>query len=257
MKARHFNGFSILSWTSLEALGFKTGTVTGMNTALHAPAGVDNGQILENRAAFSRELGVSPFHWTCADQVHGTDSALLSGTDRGRGSRLKDDAIASRDALILSAAGQGALIFTADCLPLVLVDTGLKAGAVIHAGWRGIAGGIVPKVLERMCGELGSKKEDIHAAAGPAIDSCCYQIDRPVYDAVISSFPETEPAFSPDGDDHWRFSLEKAVFLQLEHRGIGRDRMEGSGLCTACSGTLSSWRREGPSSGRMGTFLTL
>jgi len=257
MKSREFSQFTLLSWESLNQYGIKAGSVTGINTALHAPSGVNREEILKNRKAFSEELGVDSSLWTCADQVHGCKSAVITQKERGRGAFSSSSALKQTDALILSEKGLGALIFTADCLPLVLVDFHRRIGAVIHAGWRGIAGGIIPSVLLRMCSELNCRIENILAAAGPAVDSCCYQIDRPVFEAITKAFPETEDAFTPDGLEHWRLSLEKAVFLQLTSRGISPDRIEGSGHCTACNKNLSSWRREGASSGRIGTFLVL
>ena len=80
------------------------------------------------------------------------------------------------DALI-GAAPEGLLgIRTADCVPVLAVDVKCRAVAVVHAGWRGIVGGIVGAAVEAMERELGSRREDLRVAVGPAIGECCYEV---------------------------------------------------------------------------------
>jgi YfiH family protein len=248
-------GFTLHTWQTLDHLDVKAGTVSGMNTALHAPEGVNRKKILKNRALLAEELGRTADQWIYADQVHGNRSFVAGPEHRGLGALDSTTAIPATDAIILGHPGLQAMIFTADCLPVILFDTENKYAALIHAGWRGIAGGIVPQVLERMCSELHSHVENIRVVAGPAVDSCCYQIDSPVYDALTRSYPETLNAFKKDGKTHWRLSLEKAVFHQLIAKGIKETQMEGSNLCSCCQTDLYSWRREGSGCGRMATYI--
>ncbi|MDC7233781.1 MAG: polyphenol oxidase family protein [Spirochaetales bacterium] len=249
--------FTFYRWNILNDAGVTAFTAAGVNTALHAPGSDSQATILENRRQLSMAAGISERDWICADQVHGNSSLLCSRQDRGRGALSAETAAAETDALILGEAGLQGMIFTADCLPVILYDTEQHIGALIHAGWRGAAAGIVPAVLDRMTGEAGCSIHRILAAAGPVIDACCNQVDAPVYQAMTSAYPETTAAFTPDGEAHWRFSLEKAVFLQLASRGMEESQMEGSGLCSCCHTELSSWRREGKSAGRMATCLIL
>ncbi len=250
-------GLLFYTWSLLEAEGVVACTVSGGNTALHAPGVNREEEILGNRRSLSEVLNADPEKWICADQVHSASSALLTSRDSGRGALSKTDALQAVDALILTQRGLQAMIFTADCLPLILYDKRQKSGALVHAGWRGAAAGIVPSVLERMIQELGSDPCDILAAAGPAVDSCCYQVDLPVYRGITVPFPESAPAFTPDGEGHWRLSLEKAVFLQLQKRGVPEENCEGSGLCSACGPELFSYRRDKEKAGRMATCLIL
>ena len=260
MIRQRFSSFDLYRWNSLNSLKLNCGCAAGVNFALHAPAGLSVPEVRENRKALSAELAVPSDQWICANQVHGTSSRILSASDRGRGALDADDALPDTDALILAEPGLAVMIFTADCLPLLLYDRRRAVSALIHAGWRGAAGGIVPKVLNRMRDELDCRTEDILAAAGPAIGSCCYQVDLPVYKGMCENFPATDAAFHPDHsngmEEHWRLNLEEAVFLQLEQEGLKREQMEGSGLCSCCSSSdLSSWRREGHVAGRMATFF--
>lgn len=251
------NNFIIYRWPSLDRLGVNAFTAAGLNTALHAPGTEPREEILHHRALLSDAAGVAPESWVCGRQVHSSHGAVIRSSHRGRGAAAEEDALARTDALILSEPGLNGMIFTADCLPLVLYDTKRKIGALIHAGWRGAAAGIVIRVLDTMRDELGCHRKNILAAAGPAINACCYQVDRPVYTALTENFPETRGAFTPDGKDHWRFSLEQAVFYQLGAQGISEEQCEGSGLCSGCEEDLFSWRREGSETGRMATCLCL
>ncbi len=250
-------GLILFTWPILERQGVRACTASGINAALHAPGTSTEDEILAGRRLLSEALEVSSEEWICADQVHSASSALLTSRDSGRGAKSASDAIEAVDALILTERGTQGMIFTADCLPLVLYDRKQWVGSLVHAGWRGAAAGIVPSVLERMVRELGCDAKDIIAAAGPAVDSCCYQVDLPVYRGINEPFPECRAAFTEDGEGHWRLSLEKAVFLQLQMRGVLKENCEGSGLCSACNDELFSYRRDKEKAGRMATCLIL
>lgn len=257
MIRREKDGIILYSWSSLDRLDVKAFTAAGLNTALHAPGNESQQQIIQNRARLSRAADCKSEDWICGNQVHSAHSVSVTAADRGRGALSASDAFEDCDALILTEPGLQGMIFTADCLPLILYDKKQKIGALIHAGWRGAASGIVPAVLDKMITVRGSGAEDILALAGPAIDACCYQVDLPVYETMTEAFPETGAAFTPDGKNNWRLSLEQAVFQQLYSLGLDKKQCEGSGLCSCCKTELSSWRREGAEAGRMTTCLCL
>ena len=170
---------------------------------------------------------------------------------------VQQTALESTDALILTEPELVGVIFTADCLPVILYDTKHNIGAVIHAGWKGMAGGIIPGTLKRMRDELDCSEADTIAVTGPGIRSCCYQVDTPVFRKMTENYPETLDAFTPDGQDHWRFSLEDAAKAQLITSGVSPLKIETAGLCTCCHEDFYSWRGDGPGTGRIGTFLSV
>ena len=203
-------GVSWYSWEILNRLGLRAGTSCrskaggeDFNLALHTPLPTahDRNRVLENRKALTAALGMDPGSFTAARQTHSCHSTLLSPGDRGRGACSLEDSLPDTDALILRDPGLLGVIFTADCLPVILFDPDKRIAALIHAGWRGVAGGIVVSVLNRLEKELKCRREDIAAACGPAIGSCCYQVDKPVFQAVSGNWPETSGAFRPDGKD--------------------------------------------------------
>jgi len=249
-------------WSLLENRNIQAGvtcrrTADGgdFNLALHTPGPKET--VLKNRKDFARALGRREEDLTAAEQVHGRSVRVLTGEDRGRGAFSRESALQDTDALVLTDPALLGVIFTADCLPVILFDPHRRIGGVIHAGWKGAAAGIVTAALEKIRGETGSPAGEILAVTGPAIGSCCYQVDRPVFDAMTGRFPETGDAFIPDGPDHWRFSLEEAVRRQLLTRGVREEHIETAGICTCCSGEFFSWRGDGPDTGRMATFLTI
>ncbi len=264
---KHEDGPSLFryTWASLDREGLQAGTAAGKNLALHAPPFMEEKeiiQVLKARRELGQTLNFPPENWICAQQIHGTKIRLARRKDQGRGALSAGNALEETDGILLCEKELGALIFTADCLPVILYDRHLKKGGILHAGWRGAAGGIVPQALKLMTEIWESRSGDILAAAGPAIGNCCYQVDARVYTPFTRNFPETAPAFTKDlkasktGESKWKLNLEKAVFLQLEERGLKKGQMEGSGLCSACeSPGLFSWRKQGKKAGRMGTYL--
>lgn len=122
------------------------------------------------RAAVSSRLGISEL-WATAWQVHG---ALTVRVDR-------PGECGAADALFTSVPGLPCAVFTADCLGVVVEASG--GVGVAHAGWRGLAAGVVPELLERMA-EAGL--EPIRASIGPAIAGCCYEVGP----EVLETFPD-------------------------------------------------------------------
>ena len=166
MRKQNCDSFTLYRWNAPELAGLNCGCAAGLNFALHAPEGLSVSEIRENREKLSAELGVGTGSWICASQIHSSNSLIVNRDHQGHGALNAEDAISDTDALILTEPGINIMIFTADCLPLLLYDRRQAAAALIHAGWRGAAAGIVPSVLNRMINELDCRTEDIFAAAG-------------------------------------------------------------------------------------------
>src|SRR5205823_3516331 len=100
-------------------------------------------------------------------QVH-TSGCVLAG---GRAGVLGEG-----DALLENSPGAVVAVKTADCVPLLLVDERRRAVAAVHAGWRGTAAHMVARAVEAMAHNFGTKPADLHAAIGPGIGPCCYEV---------------------------------------------------------------------------------
>jgi hypothetical protein len=180
------------------------------------------------------------------------------------------------DGLITATPGIVLGIQTADCLPIVLVDTKKRAIGVFHAGWRGTIKRIVEKGVGEMRRCFGTMPRDIKAAIGPGIHGCCYEVGEEVRRAFESQFEYAGALFREAKDsDHIRerypmlfltsrapghSDLPKRIFLdlaeanrrQLLTAGVPAKNIEVSPLCTACrTDLLFSYRKEKGGTGRM------
>lgn len=149
------------------------------------------------------------------------------------------------DALFADSPGLALSVITADCVPIVLA--GPRGLAAIHAGWRGIVGGVVPATLEAAGGGSGWS-----AWIGPAIGPCCYEVGEDVAEQVVAvSGPEVAIP-GPAGKPH--LDLVAAVRRQLSAAGV--EEIHSVADCTRCdSERLYSYRREGKGAGRNMAFI--
>ena len=182
----------------------------------------------------------------------------------------------SGDGLITSMPGILIAIQTADCLPIVLVDTTRRAVGVFHAGWRGTVKRIVEKGVGEMRGCFGTRPRDIQAAIGPGIHSCCYQVGEEVRQNFESQFAyaadlfrevkESDPvrekypllfltARAPGHSElptNIFLDLVEANRRQLMDAGVSAKNIYASPLCTSCRvDLLFSHRAEKGATGRM------
>jgi hypothetical protein len=147
------------------------------------------------------------------------------------------------DALIENAPGSVVAVKTADCIPVLLVDERLRAVAAVHAGWRGTVARIVPQAVEAMNRQFGTRPEDLHAAIGPGIGKCCYEVG-----------PEVLAQFG--GQGRGRLDLPAANQRQMEEVGVTRERIYSSNLCTMCRPEeFHSFRRDKEAAGRLYSFV--
>src|SRR5665213_3380021 len=154
------------------------------------------------------------------------------------------DRFAEGDALVSHAPGMIVGVRTADCVPILITDGRTHAVAAVHAGWRGTAEKIVTAATRELITRFGSKAEDLHAAVGPAIGPCCYEVGSDV--ARRLGLPETGGAQRPD--------LPGINEQQLREAGV-RDIWVAR-ECTFCeAGKYFSFRREQDQAGRMLSFI--
>jgi hypothetical protein len=180
------------------------------------------------------------------------------------------------DGLIVDTPGILLSVLTADCLPVILVDTRRRAVGVFHAGWRGTIQRIVEKGVGEMRRHFGSRPADLRAAMGPGIRGCCYQVGQEVRDQFDSQFEYAKELFretKETNEIHERYpllfltsrapghsELPKQIFLdlaeanrrQLISAGVPVRNISDVGLCTSCHlDRFFSHRVEKGKTGRM------
>ena len=188
-------------------------------------------RVERNRARLAAELPATP-RWL--RQVHGTRVIHAS--------EWRPDVEA--DGIWSDRAQDVLAILTADCLPILLAERDGRCVAAIHAGWRGLAGGIVEAALNA----LPASPERLHAWIGPAIRARAYEVDAAVFDA----FPEYQQAFVRARPGHWRADLAAIATAKLSDGGVGRVR--DCGLCSHDDPRFFSHRRSDPG-GRGATLI--
>ena len=149
------------------------------------------------------------------------------------------------DALVTGAAGVALSVITADCVP-VLLAAGERVAAV-HAGWRGIVGGIVPAAVAAL-----RAAGPVSAWIGPAIGPCCYEVGEEVAERVAAASTAEAVLSRPGGRPH--LDLLRAARHQLLQAGV--TEVDALSLCTRDeTELLSSYRREGKGGGRNLAFI--
>lgn len=147
------------------------------------------------------------------------------------------------DALLEDTPGSVIAVKTADCIPILLADERRRAVAAVHAGWRGTAARIVAGAIAAMQERFGTDPADLHAAIGPGIGVCCYEVG-----------PEVSAQFGEQG--RVRLDLPAINRAQLIDAGVTQQRIYASNLCTMCNAAeFESFRRDGAAAGRLYSFV--
>jgi YfiH family protein len=200
------------------------------------------GAVLANRSALQQALGLpAPPRWL--RQVHGTNVAELGP--------LPSDDEPQADAAVSHLPGTVLSILTADCLPVLFcADDGSEIGAA-HAGWRGLAHG----VLETTLTQLHAPCERVLAWLGPCIGAASYEVGEEVRAAFVDHDPAAASCFESTRPGHWRCDLAALARQRLQAAGIRR--VHGGGFDTFTDPRLYSYRREGARSGRFASLIWL
>ena len=153
------------------------------------------------------------------------------------------------DALVSADPGVWIGVVTADCVPILLASGSGAVVAAVHAGWRGLALG----VIEAAVGALGeiAGRESLHAVVGPHVGPCCYEVDAPVLDALEARHGALLSAsLQHVRSEHAQLDLGSLALAVMEREGVDRC-VTLPGACTACDvQRFHSYRRDGPRAGR-------
>ena len=205
---------------------------------LGARSGDEPARVEANRRAVRAHLPSSP-RWLA--QVHGTAVADLDAQDEG--------AMAVADAAATSVAGRVAVVLTADCLPVFLCLGDGSRVAVAHAGWRGLAAG----VLENAVAALGGESSRVLAWLGPAIGPSAFEVGPEVREAFVSVHDGAAGAFAARGESKFTADLYALARLRLMRAGV--TSVSGGGYCTHTERSRFFSYRRVKESGRLGAFI--
>ncbi len=150
------------------------------------------------------------------------------------------------DAIVTRGEGFFVGVYTADCLPILLMDPQKKAVAAVHAGWRGSLLQVAAKAAQEMILKMGCRPKHLLAALGPSIGSCCYEVGELVLEPLKSLYSHGADVVRLKKDGKGMLNLLELNRRQLLEIGLQDENLYAVGLCTYCRTDLfSSYRREG------------
>lgn len=237
--------------------GVSRGIFSSMN--LSFTRGDEPEAVKENYRRIAEILQCSPEDFVCADQTHTTNIRRVTWQDRGKGvSREKD--YRDVDGLITDVPGIVLVTFFADCVPLYFVDEKKRAVGLAHSGYKGTRNRMGRHMVEAMCQEFGSHREDIKAVIGPSICVNCYEVGAEVAKEFAEEFPEAAARILKPGKQPGKYQLdlwETNVHILLT-AGIRQENLMVTDICTCCNPQeLFSHRASGGKRGNLGAFLGL
>ena len=226
----------VRAFVTTRAGGVSRGGYASMNLGMSS--GDEPASVARNREIVRAHIPGDPA-WLA--QVHGTTVADLD--------RIEGHERPPADAAATSKPGRVAAVLTADCMPLLLCDPAGSRVAVAHAGWRGMAAGVIENAVRAMGAEPGQ----VCAWLGPTIGPTAFEVGPEVKAAFESHDPAAAAAFAPRPGGKFMADLYALARRRLGRAGVRA--IHGGGFCTYREPErFFSYRRE-PKSGRMGAFI--
>lgn len=223
----------VRAFTSFRSGGASLGEFASLNLGNHV--GDQPEHVAENRRLLAQALQL-PAEPVWLTQLHGCHIVDAATPDT-----LEADGSWTGQPGIVCA------VMTADCLPILLCDLAGRKIAAVHAGWRGLASGVIEAAVAAL------QPAELMAWLGPAIGPDAFEVGPEVRDIFMQRHSSYGEAFRPGSGDRWLADLYQLARLILEGRGIGR--IYGGGLCTASDPQhFYSHRRDGRT-GRMATLI--
>ena len=228
----------VRAFVTTRAGGVSAGEFESMN--LGSSSGDDAANVARNRLIVREQLPSMP-RWM--KQVHGTDVAQLD--------RLGESDVPIADAAVTSQPGRVAVVLTADCMPLFLCDEAGEHVAVVHAGWRGMAAGVIESTVR----VIGAAPSQLMAWMGPTIGPSAFEVGPEVREAFVAHDPDAREAFRSHKSG--KFMADLYALARQRLGGVGVRSVSGGGFCTFTDTARFFSYRRAKASGRMGAFIWL
>jgi len=225
----------VRSLVTTRAGGVSSGAFASLN--LSTRVGDDPACVVRNRAILCACLPAEPA-WI--KQVHGV---TVIDPERATPETEADGAVTRR-------LGRVCVVMTADCLPVFLSDRAGQAVGIVHAGWRGLAAGVIENAVRAMA----LPPENLIAYIGPGIGARRYEVGEEVRRAFVDKDPSAASSFAPGRGERHFADLYALARARLAAAGV--TDAYGGGLCTASDERFFSFRRD-RATGRMASLIWL
>ena len=226
---------TIRALTTTRIGGVSRGAYGSLNLADHV--GDVLADVEKNRQMLAQKLNIKQPVWL--KQVHGVE--VINATT----AKHHDEA----DAVYTDRADTVCAVMTADCLPLLFCNQQASKVAAAHAGWRGLADGVIESTVET----LQEKPENIMVWLGPAIGADCFEVGQDVFDAFVAVDEKAATAFVKTDATHYLADIYQLARLRLQNLGI--EKIYGGGLCTYTDEERFYSFRKNKTTGRMASMI--
>lgn len=144
-------------------------------------------------------------------------------------------------------------VFTADCVPIIIIDEITGAMAALHSGWKGTLNNIVLQGISKMISTYGCKPENLKAFIGPHNKVCCYEVSE----ELVENFKKSHIFKDEKINEDRNLNLQKCVEVELEKAGLLQENIIAVNLCTYCSDEIKlySYRKKDEAKGRLFSFV--
>ena len=239
----------VIAGVSTRIGGYSQAPFDQFNLAQHVNDNANH--VANNRTRLAQCENTAEQQWQWLEQTHSTDIVTLNSVQSNP--LPADAALTSKPNIICT-------VLTADCLPILLCDVQGTRVAAIHAGWRGLANGIISNSINAFCNSLPAiKSQQIYAWLGPAIGPDYFEVGSEVKEAFIhantASIELYEQAFTKKTNNKYWADIYQLATIALNTCGV--HHIYGGGFCTAReSERFYSYRREAQT-GRMASYIYL
>ena len=220
-------------------------------------AGDDPACVAQNRARLLKLMGVAEAAWL--EQIHGAE--VVDAQDVLAQARVGAPTTRA-DASVTDQPGTICVVMIADCMPVLLCDATGRAVGAAHAGWRGLAAGVVEKTAQRVAELAGTQLHALHAYLGPSIGPAAFEVGSDVRDAFMTGVDAaqrraTAEAFAPRPDMPGKYFADLPALARLRLQRLGVTQVIGGGECTVTQRErFYSYRRDRVT-GRMAAMIWL
>lgn len=213
--------------------GVSEAPFASLNLGLHV--GDDDSRVVANRELVQKASGHPPVQWL--NQIHSNRVVEYSGAEQ----------LVEADAIVTSKSSATCAVMTADCLPVLMTNSSGSWVAAVHAGWRGLAGGVLLNTLASY-----DRPEPLMAWIGPSISQKCFEVGSEVREAFLEVDASNQTYFVQNYRGRWQADLAGLAKKQLETLGVA---VYLSQLCTFSNDhQFYSYRRDGQT-GRMASMI--
>jgi YfiH family protein len=220
--------------------------------AYHAFLGVDPVEGRGRRERLREVFSIAPETVGTLKQVHSASVVSFEPGDGDVPGGWKREG----DALWTESPGTGVGVHTADCVPILLAHRKIPLAAAIHAGWRGLAAGIIEETVRVLAARFGNAAiEGIVAVAGPCARGCCYEVGEETAEALHVLAGDTRHLRKGKAPGKWTADLQGIALAALKESGIPPGQTEAAGPCTICTPGFHSFRREKSKTARQLSFI--